>query len=81
MRARVRFRDVHGVLRAVTRWGATEAEADSRLRVALSKRAGCGDCEVAADTGIESAVQTSAAVSRAPGLDRAGPQPGIAAGC
>jgi len=39
VRARSRFRDYDGRCRAVTRWGATEAEAGERLLVALDEQA------------------------------------------
>lgn len=39
VRARARFRDYDGHNRAVTRWGATEAEASARLLVSLDEQA------------------------------------------
>src|SRR6266542_5679635 len=55
IRARARFRDVDGVLRPVTRWGTTEAEADALLRVALREWACCGDREIGTTTRLASA--------------------------
>jgi hypothetical protein len=43
------------VLRAVTRWGSTEAEAGAPLRAALRERPCCGDGEVGASTRLVSA--------------------------
>jgi hypothetical protein len=55
VRARTRIRDLDGVLRAVTRWGASEAEASARLRVAVRERACRGDCEISPQTRLVSA--------------------------
>lgn len=58
VRARARVRDVDGVLRPVTRWGSTEAEAAALLRNALRNRACRGDHEISGETNVAAAVQT-----------------------
>jgi len=44
------------VLRAVTRWGSTEADAGARLMVAVRERVGCGDQEISGTSRLVSAV-------------------------
>jgi integrase len=56
VRARTRVRGADGVLRAVTRWGGSEAEASARLLVAVREPA-CDDGVIAADTRLISATQ------------------------
>jgi integrase len=56
VRARTRIRGTDGVLRAVTRWGSSEAEASARLLVAVHEQA-CDDGVIAADTRLISATQ------------------------
>jgi hypothetical protein len=58
IRARVRIRDIDGVLRAVTRWAGTEDEAAALLRIALRNRACRGDHEISGETKLAAAVQT-----------------------
>lgn len=55
IRARTRFRDIDGVLRAVTRWGGSEAEASARLRVAVRERGCRGDRQISPQTRLVSA--------------------------
>jgi hypothetical protein len=50
VRARTRVRGTDGVLRAVTRWGGSEAEASARLLVAVREQACDDDGVIAADT-------------------------------
>jgi hypothetical protein len=57
VRARTRIRDVDGVLRAVTRWGANEVDACTRLRVAVRDRARRGEGEISPQTRLVPATQ------------------------
>src|SRR6266571_564680 len=56
VRARARIRDLDGVLRPVTRWGSTAAEAGELLQAALRERGCCGDREIGPRTRLVSAV-------------------------
>ncbi len=57
VRARASFRDFDGRRRPVTRWGATAAEAESRLRTALTERAGPTAGELAPSTRVSVAAE------------------------
>jgi integrase len=57
VRARRRVRGTDGVLRAVTRWGGSEAEAGARFTIAVREQACQGDGVIAADTRLTSATR------------------------
>ena len=57
VRTRTRVRGTDGVLRAVTRWDISEAEASARLMVAVNEMAGNGDAAIGTATRLSSAVR------------------------
>jgi integrase len=57
VRARTRVRDIDGVLRPVTRWGSTDAEASARLLVAVHEHARRDDGVITTDTRLTSATR------------------------